>query len=78
MDLPERIFAWYFRVAAEAGLRWDDLINTAPSTTVLTKEGLIGFAANAKTRGRPEGRPWGEVDMLSLMGNGFAAGLNCF
>ena len=56
-DLAERLFAWSFRVAAVAGLRWSDLLNTAPSTLVLIKAGLIGFASKTKTRGKSEGRP---------------------
>ena len=43
-DLAERLSAWPPRVAAAAGLRRGDLLNTAPPTTVLMKEGLIGFA----------------------------------
>ena len=49
-------------VEVEACLRWGDLLNTAPTTTVLTKEGLIGFAAKTKTRGKSEGRPLGASD----------------
>ena len=48
-----RLFAWSFRVAV-AGLRWDDLLSTAPATTVLMKECLIGFAAKTKTGGKSE------------------------
>ena len=58
-DIAERLFAWSVRLAVAAGLRWDDLLNTAPTTLVLLKEGLIGFAPKAKTRGKSEGRPWG-------------------
>ena len=58
-DIAGSIFAWSFRVAAEAGLRWDDLLNTAPATLVLLKEGLVGFAAKTKTRGKSDGRHWG-------------------
>ena len=54
-----RIFAWSFRVGVAAGLIWGDLLNTAPNTLVLVKDGLIGFAAKTKTRGVSEGRPWG-------------------
>ena len=36
--------------AVAEDLRWGDLLNTAPATTVLMKEGLIGFAAKTKTR----------------------------
>ena len=36
-DLTERLFAWSFRVSVSAGLRWGDLINTSPPTTVLMK-----------------------------------------
>ena len=42
--LTERLCAWSFRVAVAAGLRWGDLLCTAPATLVLMKEGLIGFA----------------------------------
>ena len=59
LGIAERLFAWPFMVAVEAGLRWEDLLNTAPATTVLTKEGLIGFVAKTKTRGKSAGRPCG-------------------
>ena len=49
LGITERLFAWSFRVAA--GLRWGDLLNTAPATTVLMKEGLIGFDAETKPVG---------------------------
>ena len=39
-----------FRVAVESGLRRGDLLNKAPSATVLLKEGLMGFASETKTR----------------------------
>ena len=58
-DMAERIFAWSFRVAVAAGLRWGDFLNSAPNTLVLTTGGLTGFAAKTKTRGASEGRPWG-------------------
>ena len=58
-DIAERIFAWSFRLAVASGLRLDDLLNTAPTTLVLLKEGIIGFASKARTRGKSEGRPWG-------------------
>ena len=58
LGMTERLFAWSFMVAVASGLRWDDLINTAPTTTVLMKEGLIGCAAKTKTRGKSDGRPW--------------------
>ena len=57
--MAERIFAWSFRLGVAAGLRWGDLLNTAPNTLVLVKDGLIGFAAKTKTRGVSEGRHWG-------------------
>ena len=50
MDLTGGLFAWPFSVAV-AGLRWGDLINTAPATAVLMKKGPIGFAEKTKTRG---------------------------
>ena len=55
-DIAERISAWPF-ILAVAGLRWGDLLNTAPTTLVLLKEGIIGFAEKTKTRGKSEGRP---------------------
>ena len=58
-DIAEILFPLPFRVAVASGLGWGDLLNTAPPKTVLTKEGLIGFASKTKTRGRSEGRPWG-------------------
>ena len=42
-----------------AGLRRGGLLNKAPSTLVLMNDGLIGFAAKTKTRGKSEGRPCG-------------------
>ena len=67
MGLTERIFARSFRVSVEAGLRWDDLLSTAPATTVLMKEGLIGCAAKTKTRGMPDGRPLGGATDFSFL-----------
>ena len=61
-DMAERIFAWSFRVAVAAGLRWNDLLNSTPNTLTLTTGGLTGFAARTKTRGVSEGRPWGASD----------------
>ena len=58
-DLTERLFARSFRLAVASCLRWADLISTAPSTSVLMKEGLIGFAAKTKTGGKSDGRPLG-------------------
>ena len=46
---------WSFRDEAAAVLRWGDLLNNAPTTLVLLKEGPIGLAPNAKTRGKSEG-----------------------
>ena len=46
--VAERIFAWPFRVAVAADLRWGDLLNSAPNTLVLTTGGLTGFAAKTK------------------------------
>ena len=77
-DLPGRLFVWSFRVAVAAALRWGDLINTAPATTVLMEEGIIGFAEKPKTRGKSEGRPWGESRYALSNENGCATGLNCF
>ena len=54
-DIDERLFAWSFRLAVASDLRWGDLLNTAPATLVLIKEGPIGFAAKTKTRGKYEG-----------------------
>ena len=50
LGITERLFAWSFRVAL-ACLRWDDLLNTAPTTAVLMEEGLIGFAAKNQNQG---------------------------
>ena len=58
-EMAERISAWSFRLGVAAGLRWGDLLNTAPNTLVLVKDGLAGFAAKTKTRGVSEGRPCG-------------------
>ena len=49
-DVAGRLFAWSFRLSVAAGLRWDDLLNTAP-TLVLLKNGPIGFAPKTKNRG---------------------------
>ena len=51
IDLTGRLFAWPFRAEVADGLRWDDLLNTAPATLVLTKDGLAAVAAKTKTRG---------------------------
>ena len=74
--MAERIFARSFRLAVAAGLRWDDLLNTAPNTLVLIKAGLIGFAAKTKTRGVSEGRPCGGASNFAFsnekwMGGGY-------
>ena len=69
-DMAERIFAWYFRVAVAAGLRWGDLLNSSPNTLLLLTGGLTGFAAKTKTRGVSEGRPWGASDYAFLTKNG--------
>ena len=59
LDITERISEWSFRVDV-AGIRWADMLRTAPATTVLMTEGLVGFAAKTKTTGgESEGRPWG-------------------
>ena len=57
-DLTGRLFAWPFTVSVEAGLGRGDLVNGSPATTVLMKEGLIGFGAKTKTGGKSGGRPW--------------------
>ena len=72
-DMTGGIFAWSFRVAVASGLRWDDVLNSAPNTLVLTIGGLTGFAAKTKTRGVSEGRPWGKSDFAFLMKNGCQA-----
>ena len=50
-DLTKRLFAWPCRVSVSSCLRWGDLLNTSPPTTVLMKEGFIGFAEKTKTTG---------------------------
>ena len=60
-DIVNRIFAWSFRVAEAAGLRWGDLLNTPPNTLTLNTEGLIGFAAKTKSRG------WLKEDLGELL-----------
>ena len=59
LGLTVRLFAWSFRVAVAARLRLGDLLSTALATSVLMKEGLIGYAAKTKAMGKPEGRHWG-------------------
>ena len=59
IDLTGRLFAWSSRASVAAGLRWVDLLSTAPATLVLIKDGLIGFAVKTKTTGQAEGRHWG-------------------
>ena len=54
------IYDWSFIAEVAAGIRWDDLLNTAPDMAVLTKSYFIVFAEKAKTRGKSEGGPWGE------------------
>ena len=68
--IENRIFAWCFRVAVAAGLRWDDLLNTSPNTLTLNTEGLIGFAAKTKSRGVDEGRLWGASNYAFSNENG--------
>ena len=51
-DIAERIFAWSFRLAAAAGLRWDDLLNTPPTTLVLLKRGSLGLQQRPKIEER--------------------------
>ena len=77
-DLPGRLFVWSFRVAVAAALRWGDLINTAPATTVLTHDGFIGFAGKTKTMGNPEGRPWGATRYSFSNGKWLRGGFGLF
>ena len=77
-DITERIFALSFRLADAAGLRWGDLLNTAPTTLALLKEGIIGFAAKTKTRGKSEGRPWGASNLAFSNEKWLADGFNLF
>ena len=44
-----------FQRGGIGGLRWADIRNTAPYTLDLMGDGLIGFAAKTKTRGKSEG-----------------------
>ena len=76
-DLTERLFAWSFMVAVEAGLRWGDLLNTGPSTTVLMEEGRIGFAEKPKPGERPTVDHGGRVVMHFLTENGCIDGASC-
>ena len=76
-DLTERLFAWSSRVDVAAGLWWGDLLNTAPPTTVLLKEGLIGFAEKPKTRGSLWVGHAGRVITHFLTKNGCIQGMNC-
>ena len=46
--INERLFAWAFRVEVEAGLRRGDLLSTAPATSGLMKDGLIGSLQKLK------------------------------
>ena len=62
-SLSGRLFALPSMVSVASVLRWGDLPNTAPPTTVLVSEGLVGFAAKTKNVGKSEGRPWGEAIM---------------
>ena len=48
-DLTGRLFALSFRVAVAAGLRWDDILNAAPSTTVLMKVGFPNQAPSFRS-----------------------------
>ena len=48
-----------FQGCSRSRSKLGDLINTAPSATVLMKECIIGFASKTKIRGKSEGRPWG-------------------
>ena len=76
-DLKERLFAWPFRVDVAEGLWRCDLLNTPPPRTVLMKEGLVGFAEKTQTRGKSEGRPWGEVVTHFLTKSGYVKGVEC-
>ena len=51
-DLTKRLFEWSSMVEVAACLRLGDLLNTAPATTVLMNEDLLGFSAKTKTRGK--------------------------
>ena len=48
-----------------AGLRWGDLLNTAPNTLVSVRECLVRFAANAKNTGASEVRSRGSCNFSS-------------
>ena len=66
MGLTERLSAWSCMLAV-AGLRRGDLLNSAPATTVLMKEGLIGFAAKNQNQGQVWRKAlWWEVVLLFL------------
>ena len=77
-DVAERIFAWSFRLEVAAGLRWGDLLNTAPNTLVLLKSGLFWFAAKSKTRGKSEGRPCGASNFAFSNEKWLGDGYNLF
>ena len=77
-NLTERLFARSFRVSVEAGVRWGDLLNTAPSTTVLMGEGLIGFAPKTKTRGGSLKADLGDQAITHfLTKSGYVKGMKC-
>ena len=72
------LFAWPSTVSVAEGLRRAGLLNTAPPTTVLMKECLIGYAAKTQTGGKSEGRPWGGgVIMHFLTMNGYVKCAKC-
>ena len=43
-QISERLCDWSSRPDVAAGLRWGDIPNPTPATTVLMEDGLIGFA----------------------------------
>ena len=61
IDIPELLFARSSRIAVEAGLWRNDLLNTAPSTISLMGEGIVGFSVKTKTRWESEGRPCWDI-----------------
>ena len=77
-DLPGRLFAWHFMISVASCLRWGDLLNTAPGTTVLMKEGLIGFAEKPRPVESLKEDHVGEVIFLFLMKSGCLKGIDSF
>ena len=53
-----RLWAWFIRLFAGAGIRWSDAQFTSPKSAKLFAEGLTAVGEKTKTRSKHVGNPW--------------------